>query len=160
MRKGPGVWGPRAGALTRGLPALAVLCPCLPPLPRLCHCLTPTGRLDGRTMWVGIVPCCVPQRILSSVWRVGLALVPMESCVVPLSFVNGCLLWRCLFVVVLGCPRCVVGWPKRIGRIAGTLLGHVPLASDLRMSCLIGCLTRRCSVVAAEVRLDVASGHQ
>ena len=77
-------------------------------------------------MWVGIVPCRVPQRILSSVWQVGLALVPMGSCVVPLKFVDGCWLWCCLVDAALGFPWCVVGWPRKSGRIVGTPLSLVP----------------------------------
>ena len=46
-----------------------------------------------------------------------------------------------------------MGWPRKSGWIAGTPLGLVPLAATLRMRCFICCLTRRCSAVAAGVRL-------
>ena len=155
MRMGPEVWVPGADALMIDLPD-----PCLPRLPHLCHCLTPTGRLDGRTMWVGIVLCRVPQRILTSVWQAGLVLVPLGSCVVPLDFVDGCWLWCCPVGAALGFLWCVVGWPRKNGRIAGTPLGFVPLVAARRMRCSICCLPRRCSAVAAGVHRDVALGQQ
>ena len=78
----------------------------------------------------------------------------------PLCFLSGWLMWHCLLGVDPGFPWSVVGWPRMIGRIAGMPLGHVPLASALRMCCFIGCLTRRCTAVAVEGRLVAASGFQ
>ena len=68
----------------------------------------------------------------------------------PLCFLGGCVMWHCLFGVAHGFPWSVVGWPRMIERIAGMPLGHVPLASALRVCCLIGCLSRRCAAVAVE----------
>ena len=65
-----------------------------------------------------------------------------------------------LLGAVLGCPRSVVGWPRKNGKIAGTPLGPVLLVAVQGMCWLFGCLTRRYSVVAVEVRLDVALGKR
>ena len=76
------------------------------------------------------------------------------------DFVGDCCPCCGLFGAALGCPRSVVGWPRKNGRIAGTPLGPVLLVAVQGGCCLFGCLARRYSAVAVEVRLDVAVGQR
>ena len=76
------------------------------------------------------------------------------------DFVGDCCPCCGLFGAVLGCPRSVVGWPRKNGRIAETPLGPVRLVAVQGMCCLFGYWTRSYLAVAVAVRLDVALGQR